>query len=264
MAIDYEVRDDGIATLTFNSPERMNALGPQDLRDIDTAFRDMRLNDKVLVGIITGAGQRAMSAGMDTRTIGSPEMRAVVEGFAEFPDGLRLQLTPFLKGIDIWKPLIAAINGHAIALTACLILGTDLRIASTNATFGLNEVLNGEIAAGGALARLPRQIPYTFAMDLLLTGRRIDAQEMLRYGLVLEVVEPDRLMPRALELAAHIATKTDRHAVSATKQAVVRGLDVGQSQAMVEEALYMEMVENRHGEAMHDTLKRSLQRGKQA
>ena len=247
MAIDYELRPDGIAIMTFNNPERLNAVGAKDILRISEVLRDMRVNPKVLVGIITGAGQRAMTAGMDLKQVGTPEMMAAMATFAEYPGGLRLNQTPFLKGIDIWKPLIAAINGHAIAQSACMVLGTDLRIASTNATIAFNEVNYREIASGGALARLPRQIPYTYAMDLLLTGRRINAQEMLRYGLVLEVVEPERLMPRALEIAQFIVKNTDPVAVAATKQAVVRGLDVGQSQALVEETLYMEMVSNRHG-----------------
>ena len=134
-----------------------------------------------------------------------------------------------------------------------MILGTDIRIASPNATFSLNEVIFGGLADGGAFARLPRQIPYCHAMKLLLTGERIGAQEMLRIGLVNEVVPADQLMPRALEIAQAIA-KCNKHAVQITKQAMVRGLDMGQSQALIEEALYAEMLDNR-GQAQSKGLK---------
>jgi E-phenylitaconyl-CoA hydratase len=244
MAIDYEIRDNGVAIVTMNRPEKLNALNKDDLHRIADVFTDLRHNPKVQVAIITGAGNRAFTSGMDLSMPRDSE-KGPPRDYQEVPDGLMLKMLPYMKGIDIWKPIIAAINGHAIALGACMILGTDIRIAAPNATFALNEVLFGGLADGGAFARLPRQIPYAHAMKLLLTGERIDAQEMLRIGLINEIVPPDKLMPRALEIAEYLVTKCNKHSLQITKQAVVRGLDMGQSQALIEEALYAEMLENR-------------------
>jgi E-phenylitaconyl-CoA hydratase len=155
-------------------------------------------------------------------------------------------MIPYGKGIEISKPMIAAINGHAIALGACLILATDIRYASPNATFALNEVRFASLADGGALARLPRQIPYVHAMRLLLTGARIDAAEMLRIGLINEIVPQNQLMARAMETAEEIAGY-DQYAVQITKQCVHHGLDVGMNQAITEECLYREMLTVRQG-----------------
>ncbi len=254
MPVDYEVRDNGVAVVTYNSPQKMNALTPQDTVRVTELLHDIRVNPKVRVAIITGVGERAMTAGVDLRYVNTPEFRKALEEHFEYPGGLRLNMTPYTRGIDIWKPLIAAINGHAIAMGACVVLGCDIRIASTNATFSLNEVVFGGLAAGGAMARLPRQVPYAYAMDLLLTGRPTDAQEMLKFGLVTEVLPPDRLMPRALEIADKLAG-LDKDAVQITKQAAVRGLDIGLHQALVEEALYMEMLNSRHGKPQDDMLR---------
>ncbi len=250
MAIDYEIRDDGIAIVTMNKPEKLNALNKEDIHRITEVFTDLRYNPKVLIAIITGAGTRSFTTGMD---LGILQDSTPSDNYREVPEGLMLNMVPYMKGIEIWKPLIAAINGHAIAMGACMILGTDIRIASPNATFSLNEVIFGGLADGGAFARLPRQIPYCHAMKLLLTGERIGADEMLRIGLVNEVVPADQLIPRALEIAQGIA-KLNKHAVQITKQAVVRGLDMGQNQALIEEALYAEMLDNR-GQAQSQGLK---------
>lgn len=243
MAIDYEIRKDGIAIVTMNRPEKLNALNMDDLKRITEVFVDLRMNPDVLVAIITGAGNRSFTSGMDLGLIGQMSS----DHYKDVPKGLLMNMVPYLKGIDIWKPIIAAINGHAIALGACMLLGTDLRLATPNATFALNEVLFADLADGGALPRLPRQIPYVHAMRILLLGETIDAQEMLRVGLVNEIVPHERLMPRALEIAEHIVHKCDKYSVQVTKQAVIRGMDVGLSQALLEEALFKEMLENRHG-----------------
>lgn len=248
MTVDYDVRSDGIAIVTMNRPEKMNALTLADKRRLAECFADLRNNPNVLVGIITGAGTRAFTAGADmSEDAGGPEAQGELR---EAGDGyLMLNMVPYLKGINIWKPLIAAVNGHAIAQGACIVVGTDIRIASTNATFALNEPLFGSLADGGAIARLVRQIPYAYAMDLLLTGRRIDARQMKEYGIVNEVVAPERLMPRALEIAEHLVTKCNKWSVQLTKQSAIRGLDMGLSQALVEEVLYEEVLVNRSATA---------------
>lgn len=243
MPIDYELRKDGIAIVTMNRPEKLNALNKEDLKRLTEVFYELRTNPSVQVAIITGAGNRSFTTGMDLSLVG--ELHP--DHYKDVPEGLLLNMVPYMKGIEIWKPIIAAVNGHCIALGACMLLGTDIRIASPNATYALNEVLFADLADGGALARLPRQVPFVHAMKIMLTGETIKADEMLRIGLINEIVPQEKLMPRALEIAEHLVTKCDKYSVQVTKQAVLKGLDSGLSQALYEEALFKEMLENRHG-----------------
>src|SRR5689334_20512320 len=113
MAIDYEIRDDGIAIVTMNKPEKLNALNKEDIRRITEVFTDMRYNPKVVIAIITGAGTRSFTTGMDLSIL---QDSTPSDNYREVPEGLMLNMVPYMKGIDIWKPLIAAINGHAIAM----------------------------------------------------------------------------------------------------------------------------------------------------
>jgi E-phenylitaconyl-CoA hydratase len=242
--IDFELDDNGIATITMNRPEKMNALLTPDLSAFVDALQQVRSDPAILVAIITGAGDKAFCAGMDWSVIHEPDMPFT--RYYDVPDGLLMNMPAYFKGIEIWKPVIAAINGHALGLGAHMVIGADLRIASTNATIAFHEVQFGDTANGGGLARLPRQIPFVHAMDLLLTGRRVDAEEMAKMSLVNEVVSPERLMPRAREVAEYIVEHGDPHAVQITKRSVITGLDVGQSQALLLEAVFSEMLKNRH------------------
>ena len=249
MPVDYDVRDDGIATLIFNRPETMNSLDTKEMVRFVEALHDIRNNPAVKVAILTGAGDRAFCAGSNQKEEyrEDPELERFHNDWHEPNNGLMLNMTPYMKGIDIWKPLIAAINGHAIAMGAAIVLGCDIRIASPNATFACNETTFADIHDGGGVARLPRQIPFADAMNLLLTGRRVGAEEMLRVHIVSEILQPDRLMPRAYQIAEHLVGSCDQPSVEITKQAIIRGMDLGLSQALVEEALYKEMLTNRHG-----------------
>ena len=249
MPVDYVVREDGVATITFNRPETMNSLDTREMMRFDDALRDVRDNPQVKVAILTGAGQRAFCAGSNQKREyrEDPELEKYHRAWHESTSNLMLYMTPYLKGIDIWKPLIGAINGHAIAMGAAIVLGCDIRIATPNASFACNETTFADLHDGGGVARLPRQIPFADAMSLLLTGRRVGAQEMLRMHIVSEIVPAERLMPRAYQIAEHLANNCDQPSVQITKQAVIRGMDLGLSQAMIEEALYKEMLTNRHG-----------------
>lgn len=219
--VDYRRRADGVAIITMGA-------AANDLYQLRAAFEDLRVNPKALVGVITGAGELAQ-AGADW-------------------DPLR----------EVWKPVIAAIEGRWSGLRASLVLAADIRIASNDAALGPFEATGSWLAGGGALARLPRQIAHCHAMEVLLTGRAVTAQEMLRFGLVNEVVPPPQLMPRALEIAEMLVTKCDRDALLVTKQCVVRGFDGGMGQALVEEALYTEMLDKRRGN--RDTLRERAER----
>ena len=241
MNIGYD-KQGPVSIITINRPEVLNALDSKSSIELGRVWEDFRDDPDAKVAVLTGAGTRAFCTGVDLRVVGHPSQESLREVMRDGPYGPRKsRMLPYLKGIDIWKPIIAAINGHAIATGACMILGTDIRVASPNATFSFPEVTFNQLADGGALPRLPRQIPYVHAMRLLLFGEPIDAEEALRVGLINEIVSQERLMPRAMELAEKLAA-LGAEGVQMTKQAVLKGLSVGLDEAMLLEALYAEML----------------------
>lgn len=247
--IDFEVTDDGIAWIVMNRPEKMNALDTPDMNAFVDALNQVRTNPSIRVAIMIGAGDKAFCAGMDWNVINEPDMPWV--RYYDVPDGLLMDMKPYFKGIDVWKPVIAAVNGHALGLGAHMVVGADIRIASSNATIAFHEVHYGDTANGGGISRLARQIPFVHAMDLLLTGRRVGAEDMERMGLVNEVVAPEALRARAEEIARYIVEHADPMAVQITKRTLITGLDVGQSQSMLLEAVYTEMLHNKHSGDEH-------------
>jgi len=134
-----------------------------------------------------------------------------------------------LRDVEIWKPIIAAVNGYCIAGGLEMLLGMDIRIAAEEAIFAIQEPKWGLFPAGGSTVRLPRQVPYCKAMEILLTGEKIDAKEAHRMGLVNYVVPPEELMPTAEKFAARIAANGPL-AVSAIKRSVVECLSLPLSQ----------------------------------
>ena len=209
----YEKRD-RIATVTINRPEAMNAFTPDMLQAMDAAFADFNKDPDLWVAILTAAGEKSFCAGMDLK----PAIPLVNEGDEMgYADHTK---RPFS---DVFKPIIAAVNGYCIAGGLEFLQGTDLRIAAEHATFGLGEVRWGIIPTGGSHIRLPRQIPWAVAMELLLTGRPITAQRAYDIGLVNEVVAADQLMPTALKWAETIC-KNGPLAVRTAKEIAVRAL----------------------------------------
>lgn len=216
MSIDY-VKEDKIAVITLNRPEALNAITPEMLHQLSEVLVDFRDDDKLMVGIITGTGERAFSIGADIATT-LPEMRkARAQNLPEPPT--------IMRGLAIWKPLIAAVNGACLGGGLELALACDLRIASENATFGMPEVTLGLIPGWGGTQRLPRAIPLAKAAEMLLTGRPINAQEAYRIGLVNRVVSLPQLMPTARQLA-ELLCKPAPLAIRAAKQAVLQGIEL--------------------------------------
>ncbi|HEV8297297.1 MAG TPA: enoyl-CoA hydratase-related protein [Acidimicrobiales bacterium] len=203
----YERRD-GVAWITINRPEKRNALSPEVVCRLADAWETVRDDDEVRVAVVTGAGDRAFSAGADlglmiTLLTGT---RAPANEWDERLKGdVGLLYKALLKNLELDKPVIAAVNGFALAGGCELLLATDLRVASTTAWFGLSEATRGLVPAGGGLSRLSRQLPHAIAMEILLTGEPIDADTALRYGFVNRVVEPDSVLPTAASLATTIA-----------------------------------------------------------
>ncbi len=213
MVIDYE-KAGKIAIFTINNP-KVNSVTLQVARELSEALADFRDDDDLWVGIITGAGTRAFCSGADIEEM-LPFMRDILPGEAEKMPPLHM------RGLDIWKPLIAAINGVALGGGLEVALACDIRIASETAIFGLPEVTLGVIPGWGGTQRLPRLIPSGKAAEMLLTGKRIDAQEAYRVGLVNAVVPPEQVMPAAREWA-ELVCQAAPLAVRAAKEAMVRG-----------------------------------------
>jgi enoyl-CoA hydratase/carnithine racemase len=224
MAIRYD-KDGKIAIITINRPEAMNAMDRETSQELAEAFQDFDRDDQMLVAILTGAGDKAFSAGADLKKMyGRAEDGKVGEIWdadRQWRLGQRLQ---------VWKPVIAAINGYCLAGGLELALGCDIRIASETASFGCPEVRWGILHGYGAL-RLPKTVPLSAAMELLLTGDRIDAQEALRLGIVSRVVPAAELMPTARQLAAKICANGPL-AVRVTKELAWRGLEMSLEEAL--------------------------------
>jgi len=214
MALIYEKKD-RIAYLTINRPEAMNAMDPETYTELSEAWTDVRDDPDVWVAIITGAGDRAFSAGADLKkTIGRP-----VEAW-HFWQTQEEQILN--RGLEVWKPIIAAVNGYCLAGGMTLLLATDIRIAAEHATFGLSEVSRGILPGNGGTQRTIQQLPYPIAMYFLLTGERMNAEDALRAGLINKVVPLPDLMPEAERIARKICENAPL-AVRAIKELAVRG-----------------------------------------
>jgi E-phenylitaconyl-CoA hydratase len=217
MAIIFE-RNGPVATITLNRPEKMNALDPATYEEITQAFADIERDRDILVGIITGAGNRAFTAGADLKLMHTGDESGGGGGGEWAP--WRPDRWDF--GLTTSKPLIAAVNGYALAGGLELALICDIRIASPNAIFGTPEVKWNLLHGFGAY-RLPRIISLSHAMEMLLTGEFIDAETALRIGLISRIVPTDELMPEAERVAGRIAANGPM-AVRMTKELVLNGL----------------------------------------
>lgn len=215
MSIDLDLPEDGIAVITLNRPEKRNALDAEHYQALSEAWTRVRDDDAIRVAIVTGAGDKVFSAGADLKSwIGRKAPRSELW---QTQKGMLLN-----RGLEIWKPVIAAINGHCLAGGMTLMLATDIRVAADHASFGLSEVKRGIIPANGGTQRLPAQLPHAIAMELLLTGDAIDAEAAARWGLVNRVVPGEQVMETALGFARRIAANAPL-AVQAVKELALRG-----------------------------------------
>lgn len=191
---------DHTLVLTMNRPEARNALSAEMMRLLSHAWDRVNEDDQVRVAVLTGAGG-AFCAGADLKAMSASAPSDSFEAGTFDPAVIK----SLLKGFRVTKPLIAAVEGPAIAGGTEILQATDIRVAGESARFGVSEVRWGLYPLGGSAVRLPRQIPYTVAADLLLTGRHIDAREAQRIGLVGHVVPDGSALAKALELADMIA-----------------------------------------------------------
>lgn len=213
MSVDFSV-EEGIALITMNRPDRLNALDAEAYRALSEAWVRVRDDGQIRAAIITGAGDRAFTTGADLKSFVTDP-----QNLSEFWFTQRDQLLN--RGLEVWKPVIAAIHGYCLGGGMTLLLATDIRIATPTATFGLAEVSRGIIPGNGGTQRILEQLPYAIGMEMLLTGERLDAQTAARWGLVNRVVPPDDLLPVAFDFARRIA-KNAPLAVQAAKELAVR------------------------------------------
>jgi enoyl-CoA hydratase/carnithine racemase len=224
VSVDFELRDGGIAVITMNRPDRLNAMDADAYRALSEAWIRVRDDEQVRVAVITGAGERSFSTGADLKSfVTSPA------DLSTFWNTQREQLLN--RGLEVYKPVIAAVNGYCLGGGMTLLLATDIRIAAEHASFALAEVKRGIIAANGGTQRVAAQLPHAIAMELLLTGDRIDAQLAARWGLVNRVVPLAELMPTALDYATRIAANAPL-AVQAAKELALRSRDMSLAEGL--------------------------------
>ena len=222
-ALLFEVRNH-LAYLTLNRQEVHNSINPEMLVQLGDAWVRINADDAIRAVIVTGAGDKAFCAGADLGRL-IPLFTRARPAEDEWDRRVlaepRLNDHALLRFYDVYKPIVAAVNGFCIAGGFELMQATDLRVAAEHASFGLQEVKWAIIPASGSLTRLPRQMPYCKAMEMLLTGKRIDAQEAHRLGLVNYVVPAGQVLAKAEELAGSIAANGPI-AVRAIKEGVIR------------------------------------------
>jgi enoyl-CoA hydratase len=215
--IRYEAAD-GVAVVTLDRPDVLNAMNDAMRRELTRCFEGLVTDEQVRVIVVTGAGTRAFSAGADVREFVEP---LVPVRFRE-----QRRRVEFRQVMDRCpQPLIAAINGWALGGGLELALACDIRVAAADARLGLTETALGIIPGGGGTQRLPRLVGRGRALELILTGTRIDAAEALRIGLVERVVPAGQALAGATELARELAARAPL-AVRYAKEAVVKGLEL--------------------------------------
>src|SRR3954470_7422848 len=219
--LGYE-HDDHVVTLTYNRPDQHNAVNRTMNRELHDAWQRFRDDDDAFVLVITGAGETTFCAGWDL---------ADAAALTEPPDYEEFKRSVwsspgecgYTRRVDVFKPVIAAVNGYAFAAGLETAMLADIRVAAENAEFGATERRWNIVAGDGMTARLPLVVGWSRAMEMIITGRRVDAAEAERIGLANEVVPRGEALRRAQELAHEIA-ELPQGALRSDKESVVRGV----------------------------------------
>ncbi|MDA8184586.1 MAG: crotonase/enoyl-CoA hydratase family protein [Actinomycetota bacterium] len=220
MAAVERERRGNVEILTINRPEARNAINGDVSKAMSSAFDELAEDSEAWVVILTGAGDKAFSAGMDLKAFASGEGNSIIGASGGFAG---------ITQRDFPKPVIAAVNGSCLAGGCEIMLACDLVVAAEHATFGIPEAKRGLIAGAGGLIRLPKRLPMAIALELGLTGDPIDAKRALELGLVNRVVPAERLMDEALSLAGTIAENAPL-AVRWTKKVMRQAADLPEAE----------------------------------
>lgn len=211
-------RRDRVTLLTLNRPDARNAINRATAEALDAALTDAESDDGVWAVVLTGSGDRAFSAGMDLKAFAAGEVPFTAHGFA----GITRRASA--------KPLIAAVNGAALAGGFEIVLSCDLVVAADHARFGIPEASRGLIAGAGGLTRLAKRIPLAVALEMALTADPVDAERAFDLGLVNRVVPGDQLLEAALALAGRI-TRNAPMAVRESKRVMRESLELSEEGA---------------------------------
>jgi E-phenylitaconyl-CoA hydratase len=233
VSVDY-IKEGKIATFILNNPQKLNALDLESLNEFHRTLVDFLDDDNLWAGIITGFGDEAFCSGIDINN-------TLTKG----RNGHALPPT-MMKGLEIPKPLIAAVNGAALGGGLEIVLACDIRIASENAIFGAPEVKLGFIPDWGGTQRLARQLSRCNASEILLTGKPVSAREACRMGLINRVVSKDKLAASAKEWAEDICAAAPL-AVRIAKEAMSKGTHLSLEEGLNLEtalALYLKNTED--------------------
>jgi enoyl-CoA hydratase len=227
MSIAYQLQD-GVATIRLDRPAKLNAMTLAMYDELGRAFKAAAEDDAVRVVILTGAGERAFCAGAD--------LKESIPALARNEIDISAWDAAHLKGLNLDKPIICAVNGLCMGAGFEIMLATDLRIASSTAVFSLPEVSLGIVPAGGTLVRLVRQIGYAAAMEILMTGDRFSSDHLLRVGVLNRVVAPEHLSETAAQLADRLV-RLSATALKVIKQSVRELSDLPLQEAFRREAV---------------------------
>lgn len=223
MPIRFETQQ-RIAIITIDRPQVHNALDLDTSHELGEAWKRFRDDTELWVAIVTGVGDKAFSAGADLRALGE-FYRALTPLQRRQRGETQPGLGGLTRNLEVWKPIIAAVNGYCFGGGLELALACDIRLCSENAQFGLTETSRGIIPGAGGTQRLPRIVPVGIALEMIFTAKKINAAEAYRIGLVNRVTPQAELMNAAIALANEICANAPL-AVQTAKMAVWKGLEL--------------------------------------
>ncbi len=237
MVVETDLSD-GVLTVTLNRQDARNAINKEMRERLIEIWSDFRDSEEARVGILTGAGDRSFCAGADLKEMG--DYYRSMTPIERREAGVRSPgLGAITRNFDPRKPIIAAINGPCLAGGLELALACDIRIAVTESTFGLPEVMRGILPGAGGTQRLPRAVPMGVALEMIMTGAPISSDAALRWGLISHVVEAEDLLTEATRIARLIA-ENGPLAVRAARDAVYQGLSMPLAEALSLEQYHAE------------------------